>query len=134
MNFIRYIEKINDTIKNDIEFNISNSLLKEAIYYCLSDGKRWRPILFLSIFETSNINIEKYNSLKSCYLFLEYIHNASLVLDDLPMMDNDDYRRDKLTLHKKFDESTSKLAGLQLILLGQYKINNMLIELITDAI
>lgn len=125
----KYIEVINVSLKEDIDKNILDAGIQEAIYYCLNDGKRWRPLLFLSLFETSNISIEKYPILQKCCLSLEYIHNASLVLDDMPMMDNDDYRRNKLTLHKKYNESTSKLAALQLILLAQYHISNIIIEL-----
>lgn len=127
--FKNLVDEINTIINNDIESNIDNNTLKQAIFYCLKDGKRWRPIIYLSLFQTSSIDIASYPSLKSCYLFLEYVHNASLVLDDLPMMDNDDFRRNKLTLHKQFDESTSKLAALQLLLLAQYHINNILSNL-----
>ncbi len=127
--FKEYVQIINQYIEKDINKNIKDPSLLEAIDYCLKDGKRWRPILFLSIFETSKIEKIHYPTLSDCFLFLEYIHNASLIVDDLPMMDNDDYRRNKLTLHKQFDESTSKLAALQLMLLSLYKIQTMLVEL-----
>jgi geranylgeranyl diphosphate synthase type II len=127
--FDEYVESINKCILSDIKLNIKNETLTCAIEYCLKYGKRWRPIIFLSLFETSSIQIKDYPYLTSCLLFIEYIHNSSLVIDDLPMMDNDDYRRDMLTLHKKFDESTSKLAALQLMLLSQYNINSMFVKL-----
>ena len=47
---------------------------------------------------------------------LEMIHTGSLIHDDLPAMDNDDYRRGRLTNHKKFDEATAILAGDSLFL------------------
>lgn len=125
--FKSLIIEINKSIENDIIKNIQEKELKEAILYCLEDGKRWRPIFYLSVFQTSSIKIKQFPSLKSCYLFLEYVHNASLVLDDLPMMDNDEYRRNKVTLHKKYSESTSKLAALQLLLLAQFNVNNLLV-------
>lgn len=127
--FKSLIIDINESIHHDIVKNIQEEKLKEAILYSLQDGKRWRPIFYLSVFQTSSIKIKEFPSLKSCYLFLEYVHNASLVLDDLPMMDNDEYRRNKLTLHKKYSESTSKLAALQLLLLSQYNINNLFVNL-----
>ncbi len=49
---------------------------------------------------------------------LEMIHTYSLIHDDLPGMDNDDYRRGKLTLHKQFDEATAILAGDALLTLA----------------
>ncbi len=130
--FINDLKYIKNKIDEDIENQIDNQILKNAIQYALENGKRWRPIIYLALFNTSNIQINNYKSLTNIFLFLEYIHNASLILDDMPMMDNDDFRRNKLTLHKKYDEATSKLAALQLILLSQYHIANLFSELKKD--
>ena len=56
------------------------------------------------------LNIEP-NILRDFALSIECVHLHSLIHDDLPAMDNDDYRRGKLTVHKKFDEATAVLAG-----------------------
>ena len=114
-------EMIHEHIVKDINLNITQETLKKAILYALDNGKRWRPIIFLAMFESSpvSVNLSTYPCLMGLCLFLEYIHTASLILDDMPMMDNDDFRRGKLTLHKMFDEATCKLAALHLMLLAQ---------------
>ena len=81
----------------------------EAMEYSVhSPGKRIRPILMMETFRmfggTSKV-IEPFMSA------LEYIHSYSLVHDDLPAMDNDDYRRGQLTTHKKYGEGMGILAG-----------------------
>jgi geranylgeranyl diphosphate synthase type II len=83
--------------------------LKEAMEYSLfAGGKRLRPILLLEISKTFGNNIE--NSIPlACGI--EMIHTYSLIHDDLPPMDNDDYRRGKLTNHKVFGEDIAILAG-----------------------
>lgn len=88
--------------------SLESSRVKEAMKYALEgQGKRFRPSLF---FLTSNASAEDQNILDiACAL--EMVHTYSLVHDDLPAMDNDDYRRGRLTTHKQFDESTAILAG-----------------------
>lgn len=83
--------------------------LKEAMEYSLfAGGKRLRPILLLEISKTFGDDITSSIPL-ACGL--ELIHTYSLVHDDLPAMDNDDYRRGKLTNHKVFGEDMAILAG-----------------------
>lgn len=95
---------------------ISETRLKESIQYSLMNGgKRVRPLLLLATLRAVNSPLEKgFNSA----LALEYIHTYSLIHDDLPAMDNDDYRRGQLTNHKKFDEATAILAGDGLLTLA----------------
>lgn len=84
------------------------SLFRAARYSLLSGGKRLRPILALATAET----LQGYSDLAlvpACAL--EMIHTYSLIHDDLPCMDNDDYRRGKPTLHKAFPEGHAVLAG-----------------------
>ena len=127
---IDLLKSINEYIDSDLKLHIQNESIREPIVYAMEGGKRWRPIIFLSLFETSSVSIEKYPSLKKLYLFIEYIHNASLLLDDMPMMDNDDYRRERLTVHKKYNEATCKLCSLQILLLAQKHYTDCMIELI----
>ncbi|WP_425540155.1 polyprenyl synthetase family protein [Microaceticoccus formicicus] len=83
--------------------------LKESITYSvLSGGKRLRPILMLTSYSMYNT---EYDDVLSFALGIELIHNYSLIHDDLPSMDNDDYRRGLQTVHKKFDEATAILTG-----------------------
>lgn len=87
--------------------------LKESMVYSLNTGgKRIRPMLLLATLKALNADIE--TGLNTA-IALEYIHTYSLIHDDLPAMDNDDYRRGKLTNHKAFDEATAILAGDSLL-------------------
>ncbi|MFE0441260.1 polyprenyl synthetase family protein [Aerococcus sp. NPDC058936] len=87
--------------------------LKESMVYSLNTGgKRIRPMLLLATLKALNVDIQI--GLNTA-IALEYIHTYSLIHDDLPAMDNDDYRRGKLTNHKAFDEATAILAGDSLL-------------------
>ena len=103
-------------MKNDLEQLLaenleclSNSTVKKSMAYSLlSEGKRLRPRLLLSFLYdlTGSYETGLYPAVA-----LEMIHNYSLVHDDLPAMDDDDYRRHRLTNHKVFGEATAILAG-----------------------
>ncbi|SES82682.1 farnesyl-diphosphate synthase [Oceanobacillus limi] len=83
--------------------------LKESMLYSLeAGGKRLRPILLMASYETYGKESAK---VISSAIALELIHTYSLIHDDLPAMDDDSYRRGKLTNHKMFDEATAILAG-----------------------
>jgi len=89
--------------------NFSDSKIVEAMRYsALSDGKRIRPFLVMAIAGIFNLSTNK--SL-NCATAIELVHVYSLIHDDLPAMDDDDFRRGKLSNHKKFDEATAILAG-----------------------
>lgn len=91
-------------LKLDIPVN-----LKESMAYSLqAGGKRIRPVLLAASNAAYKHEPKK---IISSALALEMIHTYSLIHDDLPAMDDDDYRRGKLTNHKKFDEATAILAG-----------------------
>ncbi len=77
-------------------------------YSLLAGGKRLRPILCLATCELAGGTIEMAMP-TACAL--EMIHTMSLIHDDLPAMDNDDYRRGKLTNHKVYGEDIAILAG-----------------------
>jgi len=87
--------------------------LAEAMEYAvMNGGKRIRPVLMYMIcdlFEKNNC--KSYGKIKEIANALEFIHCYSLVHDDLPAMDNDDYRRGKLTVHKKYNEAIGVLVG-----------------------
>lgn len=83
-------------------------LSKAMIYGSMNGGKRIRPFL-VSIF-AKFAKVKKYQYLRLSAA-IESIHCYSLIHDDLPSMDNDDFRRGKLSTHKKFDEATAILAG-----------------------
>ncbi len=83
--------------------------LWEAMRYSAgSGGKRLRPYLTYKVAEILSGDIE---TALTFGVALEMVHTYSLIHDDLPCMDNDDYRRGKLTCHKMYDEATALLAG-----------------------
>lgn len=92
------------------------ALLHQAMRYAvLSGGKRVRPILALAACQIVGGDEKK---VMPAACALELIHNYSLVHDDLPSMDNDDFRRGKPTCHKKFGEETAILTGDALLTLA----------------
>ena len=101
---------VNNELKKYLrDKNCLEGTLNESMEYSLmAGGKRLRPILVLSTYKLFREDIEK------CFPFaiaIEMIHNFSLIHDDLPGIDNDDFRHGKLTNHKKFNEATAILAG-----------------------
>lgn len=85
-----------------------NILYSAARYSLLSGGKRIRPLLTLATAHLFNVEISKALA-PACAL--EMIHTYSLIHDDLPCMDDDDFRRGKPSLHKAFSEAHAVLAG-----------------------
>ncbi|MBE6096331.1 MAG: polyprenyl synthetase family protein [Schwartzia succinivorans] len=101
------------------ELNLENALdktLAESMRYSLmAGGKRLRPILLMEAAEAVGGRGEDYIH-AACAL--EMIHTYSLIHDDLPAMDNDDYRRGKLTNHKVYGAGIATLAGDALLTLA----------------
>ena len=95
--------------KNFLNSNLSRSILSKAMFYgSMNGGKRIRPFLVKEA-----ANIAKISNKNTFFISaaVELIHSYSLIHDDLPCMDDDDYRRGKLSTHKKFGEATAVLAG-----------------------
>ena len=89
--------------------NCKPDILGESLKYTLNlGGKRFRPVLMFAVGELLAVDI---NELKNFALATELIHTYSLIHDDLPAMDNDDYRRGKPSNHKVFGEANAILAG-----------------------
>ena len=106
----QYQEKINKELEKYLRTkNCLEGTLNESMEYSLmSGGKRLRPILVLSTYSLFK------NDLEECFPYavaIEMVHNFSLIHDDLPGIDNDEFRHGKLTNHKKFNEATAILAG-----------------------
>lgn len=93
---------------------VSPELIEAILYSVEAGGKRIRPLTFLEILEGFGIELTEGHF--DVAAALEMIHTGSLIHDDLPAMDDDDYRRGRLTNHKKFDEATAILAGDSLFL------------------
>ena len=110
-------EKIDAAIRDYYQqknLPVSNELITAILYSVDGGGKRIRPLIFLDLLE--GFGLELTPSHFDVAASLEMIHTGSLIHDDLPAMDNDDYRRGCLTNHKKFDEATAILAGDSLFL------------------
>ena len=91
------------------------SSLREAVLYSIhAGGKRIRPYLLLEVLDSLQVPItQEYAQVAAA---LEMIHTGSLIHDDLPAMDNDDFRRGRLTNHKVYGEALAILAGDALFL------------------
>ncbi|MCI8956405.1 MAG: polyprenyl synthetase family protein [Eubacterium sp.] len=99
-------------------------IILEAMNYSVkAGGKRLRPLL---MFETAKLFSEKTENIFPFMAAIEMIHTYSLVHDDLPAMDNDEYRRGKKTTHAKYGEDLGILAGDGLL--------NLAYEVMSDAI
>lgn len=93
-----------------------NDRISEAMCYSVSSkGKRLRPILLMS---TANIFRADSEYALRAAAAVEIVHSYSLIHDDLPAMDDDDFRRGMPSCHKKFDEATAILAGDALLTLA----------------
>ncbi|CAF24420.1 polyprenyl synthetase family protein [Candidatus Protochlamydia amoebophila] len=111
------------------------NLIEAARYALLSGGKRLRPILALTTVQTLHGDIQEALS-PACTL--ELIHTYSLIHDDLPCMDNDDYRRGKLTVHRQYSEGHAVLTGdflltyaFELLATDKYLTSEKKVKLIT---
>ena len=105
-----YQEKVNKELEKYLRTKdcLEGTLNESMEYSLMAGGKRLRPILVLSTYSLFKGDLEK------CFPYaiaIEMIHNFSLIHDDLPGIDNDDFRHGKLTNHKRFNESTAILAG-----------------------
>lgn len=90
------------------KIDLPPNLKKSMLYSLDAGGKRLRPVLLLASYEIYGQDVKR---AMSAAVALEMIHTYSLIHDDLPAMDDDDYRRGMPTNHKQFDEATAILAG-----------------------
>ena len=118
MEFKEELSKYQQVINLELEKYIKKEDCPESIlnssveYSLLAGGKRLRPILVMATYKIFRDNYEK------CLPYavaIEMVHNFSLIHDDLPGIDNDDFRHGKPTNHKKFNEATAILAGDSLL-------------------
>lgn len=126
------VEKAN-LVNCELEKYVKNgecpeSVLNESVAYSLlAGGKRIRPVLIMAVYELFKLDIEKTFPFA---IAMEMVHTFSLIHDDLPGIDNDDYRRGKLTNHKKYNEATAILAGDSLL---NYAYNLIINDIINNG-
>ncbi|MDJ0687631.1 MAG: polyprenyl synthetase family protein [Xenococcaceae cyanobacterium MO_188.B32] len=99
---------VDKALDNSLSIKKPETIYQAMRYSLLAGGKRLRPILCLATCELTGGSIDMAMP-TACAL--EMIHTMSLIHDDLPAMDNDDYRRGKLTNHKVYGEDIAILAG-----------------------
>lgn len=110
----RYLHTQGELIEQELDRLVparhgpSQQLFESARYALLGGGKRIRPILTLTT--THMLGGDSHLAISPACT-LEMIHTYSMIHDDLPCMDNDDYRRGKLTVHKKYSEGHAVLTG-----------------------
>lgn len=114
-----YKKKIDVAIEKAVSEMGPKSELRDAVEYSLTgEAKRFRPLMVLFIAEAiGNQNV------MDVALAVEFFHTASLIADDLPCMDNDDFRRNKPSLHRAYNENIALLASYTLIAQGYERLS-----------
>lgn len=114
MNYIKTAQsQIRDIIKQDLN-QFTDPKIREVTEYALNSGKRLRPMLIFSLSETAPTD----RVAQHFALFIEYVHNSSLIIDDLPCMDNDLERRGSPTVHAKYGQHIAQLVAFNLMIIG----------------
>jgi len=129
----KFEKNINKNLRNFVNISDLPSLYKPIQYVLSSEGKRLRP--FLLYISSKLYNVDDKIILPAA-IAVEMLHCFSLVHDDI--MDNDDLRRGKETIHKKWDQSTAILAGDAIFALAYKNINEInhikdVLKIFTDA-
>lgn len=142
MNFTDFRKKYTPVIDQYLETHLAQEVDSKKIsqimaYSVMAGGKRLRPLLFLATVAALGKRINEEAIRIACGI--ELIHTYSLIHDDLPAMDNDNYRRGKLTSHKKWGEAEAILAGDALLSEGIFWISDasadfQLVNVISQAI
>lgn len=104
------LKKSCENLRNDVP----SRLLDSMAYSLLAPGKRLRPLLVClgaAVVRDGNLTLDLLRELTPAALAVEMIHAYSLIHDDLPAMDDDNFRRGRPTNHRQFDEATAILAG-----------------------
>ncbi|MBO4112707.1 polyprenyl synthetase family protein [Streptococcus suis] len=108
------LQRLEEALADFYQPQVAERLNQSVLYSLQAGGKRIRPLLLLTILESFGMELKQaHYQVAAC---VELIHTGSLIHDDLPAMDNDDYRRGRLTNHKVYDEATAILAGDSLFL------------------
>ena len=114
MEFKTELKKYQEIVEKELEKYLRKQDCPEKVlnqsmeYSLMAGGKRLRPILVIA---TYSLFRDDYKECMPYAVAIEMVHNFSLIHDDLPGIDNDDFRHGKPTNHKQFNESTAILAG-----------------------
>ncbi|MFC6175811.1 polyprenyl synthetase family protein [Companilactobacillus huachuanensis] len=115
-NFQEFCEQVlpdfNKFLNDKLNSEIKQTTLRDAMLYSLdAGGKRVRPMLFLAVVYSCGVKLEDLPAYFDLAGAIELVHTYSLIHDDLPEMDDSDYRRGKLANHKEFGVGPAVLAG-----------------------
>lgn len=108
MNMNDYIKLVEDKLDEYVQIEEPQTLFRSMKYTLMLSGKRLRPIMCL---ETCRFLGGEIEDALPAACAIEMLHSQTLIHDDLPCMDNDDYRRGKPSNHKVFGEAVAVLAG-----------------------
>lgn len=113
MNELR--RQVDASIDETLGAEIGVNELTIACSHALKGGKRLRPLLVLAIYESlQKGGIGVADDAMDAALAMEFMHTASLVIDDLPCMDNDSLRRGRPSVHVQFGEAVAQLVSVSL--------------------
>ena len=118
MEFKENLKRYQNIINNELNKYVRKEKCPEEVlnnsmeYSLMADGKRLRPMLVIATYELFK---DDYEEVMPYAVAIEMVHNFSLIHDDLPEIDNDDFRHGKPTNHKKFNHPTALLAGDSLL-------------------
>ena len=123
------LSRINEALLESLPEENFSEITKAIHYSVMNGGKRLRPQLMLLMADALKVDVSN-KTIDLMAAAGELIHCYSLIHDDLPAMDDDDFRRGQLSCHKKFDEATAILAGdaiqpLSLEILTSIEDNNL---------
>ena len=123
------LSRINQALIESLPEENFSEITKAIHYSVMNGGKRLRPQLMLLMADALKVDVSN-KTIDLMAAAGELIHCYSLIHDDLPAMDDDDFRRGQLSCHKKFDEATAILAGdaiqpLSLEILTSIEDNNL---------
>ena len=123
------LSRINQALIESLPEESFSEITKAIHYSVMNGGKRLRPQLMLLMADALKVDVSN-KTIDLMAAAGELIHCYSLIHDDLPAMDDDDFRRGQLSCHKKFDEATAILAGdaiqpLSLEILTSIEDNNL---------
>ena len=113
-NYLINKDKINELLKEHLYQEAPNPIILKAIKSSFNDGKRLRPIIAYQINKSLNLLNNTNYTVNKIILIPELIHTTSLIIDDLPCMDNDLYRRNNKTIHYEYGERSAQVLSMYL--------------------
>lgn len=128
MNNYNYSRKyIDSLLQTYIYSKAETDLIQEILIHSFKNGKRLRPIISYEVIKSLNKNMV--NDLAPIIILPELIHTASLIIDDLPCMDDDSHRRGELTVHYKYGEQKAQIISMYILNLVYNMVDNTIIKI-----